>query len=209
MTPRRIHLFWMGERTVLQESTARWSEAHPDWSVMAWTPTGLADIVASAIAGAVDVEPLDLSRHVGNVARWYLLNAWGGIWVDVDTKPLASLEPLRGPRPFTAAAGSTPTPFVCGGPRGHRLWGAALAASLDHPRGPSPEASGGRMLARVMEPDEISLYPMAWFAEVDGAGRALRSRGPRYSTHEWATSTTRHRRSKEPADGHTTRHARR
>lgn len=209
MTPRRIHLFWMGEDSALEASAQRWREFHPDWSVMTWTPRGLADVVAAALASATEVEPVDLPRHVGNVVRWHLLEAWGGIWVDVDTKPLACLEPLRGPRPFVAAAGPVPTPFVCGGPRGHRLWSAALAAALDRPRGASPDASGGRMLARVIEGNEIALYPMAWFTEIDSSGRTLRSRGPRYSTHEWATSTTRIRRSKEPADGHTTRHSRR
>lgn len=209
MIPRRIHLFWMGEASVLEDSLGRWRAIHPDWSVIGWTPERLANIVPAALASAAEVEPADLSRHVGNVVRWHLLETWGGIWVDVDTKPLASLEPLLGPRPFSAAAGPMPTPFVCGGPQGHRLWATALATSLDHPRGTSPDASGGRMLARIIEDNEIALYPMAWFTEVDAAGRTLRSRGPRYSTHEWATSTTRNRRPKEPADGHTTRHARR
>lgn len=207
LTPKLIHLVWIGDDTEhLQRRAEAWATMNPTWTTRAWTGDDLAPLIDQARAGAANVHPPDLVRHLANVCRWWLLANSGGVWVDVDTTPLRPLDPLLSDRPFTAAAGMWPAPFVCGGPAEHRLWNAALARSLDHPVGTSPMASGGRLLASVMRVGEIDLLPLRLFTAVDAMGAPLAEIEPRYSLHEWATSAQRH---KEVPRGDQTRHAHR
>lgn len=193
LTPKLIHLVWIGDDTaVLRRSADAWARMNPTWTVRAWAGADLADIIEDARRTAGKVYEPDLVRHFANVCRWHLLATDGGVWVDVDTKPLRPIGPLISDRPFTAAAGQWPAPFVCGGPPRHRLWTAALARSLDHPVGTSPMASGGRLLASVQRVGEIDLLPLRLFAAVDARDTPLAETESRYCTHDWATSRIRH-----------------
>lgn len=188
-----IHLFWhtaapLALRARLEQWQALGHDAH------LWNPDELGDLrerVAQTDDGVIE---RDRARHLANVARWYLLTEHGGIWVDTDVTPQRPFTDLVGrSEPWSAAIGTMPTPFVCGGPVGHPLWQRTLDAALDHPHGTSPEASGGRLLRRTLNPHELELVPASFFADRDAQGRALPTpAGGRYSTHDWTTSTRRY-----------------
>jgi hypothetical protein len=187
-----IHLYWHTDPPDSVSRTAvRWRETM-QMAVRIWTPNQLPEIkrqVDEAISGVAEQDHL---RHIANVMRWAILAERGGIWADTDVTPLRSFLPLLADdRPWSAAIGTVPTPFVCGGPPCD-LWARAFAASIDHPEGTSPEASGGRLLQTVLRPHELVLRSASLFAEVDALGRSLPEPAEgRYSTHQWATSSRR------------------
>lgn len=198
MIPRRLHLWWH-ERPLPDHvvgAVRTWRAVHPGWSVRCWSDeTDLAP--AFADARRADVDDRDRIRHTANVVRWHLLAAHGGVWVDVDTTPLAPLDPIleESSDPFVPVAGLRPTPFVIGGPAGHTLWTAAARASTTG-TGTSPWVSGGPMLERlVAQRLDVRRYPLECFTATDARGNPLPlpADGIRYSDHAWTTSRARHR----------------
>lgn len=190
-----IHLFWHddSQNEALTSAAARWGEHNSDEIVHAWFLDDLPAELRAVALGSLDrIDEQDHPRHLGNIARWYLLSTYGGVWVDVDTYPLRALprQYVEHVAPWCAARGTTPTPFVCGGAP-HSLWQRALTSALAG-SGASPDASGGRMLARIAHSTELRLVPNAYFASHDSAGHqlAMPSDG-RVCTHRWATSSTR------------------
>jgi len=190
-----IHLFWHDNapNDALRDAAVRWAEHNPSEIVQVWSLDDLPATLRAVALGSLErIDEHDHRRHLGNIARWHLLATYGGVWVDVDTYPLKALPRHyvdRAP-PWSAARGTTPTPFVCGGAP-HSLWQRALTSALAG-SGASPDASGGRMLARIAHPTELRLVPNAYFASHDSAGHQLvaPSEG-RVCTHRWATSSTR------------------
>lgn len=199
MTPTLLHLWWHerpAPRAVAAIADA-WRALHPAWDVRLWTDE--AELAGPRALAPPGVPQVDLVRHVANVVRWRLLADYGGVWVDCDTHPLRPLDPLLGDRPFSAGAGDMPTPFVIGGPAGHELWLDALRASTTDPTGPSPVASGGRMLARFARNGRLDIIPCNQFADHDAAGTPLPAPPDgRYCTHDWTTSRTRHQDRRTP-----------
>lgn len=196
-----IHLYWHTKPPPeLQLLVATWEETN-EITTRLWTPAELPDLAAKVEATNERVLGPDRVRHGANVARWALLNEYGGMWADTDVTPLQDfgsygpIERLVDPsEPWCAAIGSQATPFVCGGPAGHPIWQRALAESLDHPEGGSPHASGGLLLGRVVGPHELLLIPANLFAAHDSIGRTLAvPAGGRLSDHGWATSSRRPR----------------
>ncbi len=160
---------------------------------MIWTPDRLASILDQARTTIDGVLAIDHVRHLANVARWSVLYEYGGMWADTDVTPLGDFaDYLYRDYPWSAAIGPIPTPFVCGGPAHHDLWQRTLIAAITDPQGRSPDASGGRLLGRVMDLDELHLEPAGLFAGHDARGQLLLTPGPRQSTHEWATSSQRY-----------------
>jgi hypothetical protein len=187
-----IHLYWHADPpNAVAERVTQWRAVMAGQDVRLWTPELLPELHERIGDGAGRVEPLDHPRHAANVVRWWALAGYGGLWVDADVTPRRPLPASWLESPFTAALGGVPTPFVCGGPMGHPLWGRALRASLEG-SGSSTEASGGRMLMRVAGGAELRIMPGSWFAATDGHGRNLGAPpGGRYSDHAWATSSRR------------------
>jgi hypothetical protein len=189
-----VHLFWHNEAMapLLAPRVARWAALGHDahlWLTAELPP----ELVRDALRSRAGVAHRDHPRHLANVARWHLLHTFGGVWADTDVWPLHALPPdlAEADHPWCASLGPLPTPFMCGGPPGARLWARALEQSLSAPMGTSPEASGGRMLGRIAQPGEIDLEPAGRFAEHDAAGRPLSYDGQRLSVHRWATSANR------------------
>lgn len=195
-----IHIYWHTEPDAkLQARAERWRVLN-GVDVKVWTPETVGDVVAGAEATIDAVLERDRVRHIANIVRWTLLAEHGGMWADADVTPLKPFPPYEGvgsllepPRPWCAAIGAAPTPFVCGGPAGHPLWGRVLDEALDEPYGSSASASGGALLARVVAPHELALVPTDLFAEHDARGQRLTPiPGGRLADHAWATASRRH-----------------
>jgi hypothetical protein len=179
-----IHLYWHTDPPDdLKRVATEWRHVAGEDATI-WTPADLPDLVERARTSCADVVPSDHVRHIANIVRWHVLN-------DTDVWPLRRPHDyLSRERPWCAGLGSLPTPFMCGGPARHDLWARTLAAALDQPQGTSPDASGGRLLQSMTQPNELELVPAALFTERDSRGRVLAPPpGGRYSTHEWRTSS--------------------
>lgn len=199
-----IHIYWhTTPPDDLLERADAW-RAICSCEVQIWTPAHLPELVARAQTTIAGVHAFDRVRHVANCARWLLLRDHGGVWADADVTPLQPLgERLTSDKPWCAGHENMPTPFMCGGPAGHPLWGRTLAAALNRPEGTSPNASGGRLLARTAQPGELHLEPFGLFTAHDADDRELVPvPGGRLTDHEWATSRLRNgREARRPADG--------
>lgn len=191
-----IHLYWNTPTPSddAVEAAQRWQALLPDETVRLWTPLQLPELHARITATWGEVERRDHARHQANVVRWWALGTHGGTWADVDVTPLRPLPGAWEAQPWSAALCGVPTPFLCGGPAGAPLWGRALAASLERPRGASAHASGGLMLARIAHRSTLILRPANAFARHDASGAELADPDhARYSDHAWRTSRIRQR----------------
>lgn len=186
-----VHLYWHTEPPAeLVALAEHWSAITGDQAIV-WHPGNLADLHERINERAGDVDEQDRRRHGANVARWFVLGSFGGLWADTDVTPLRALPADWGRTPWSAGLGGTPTPFLCGGPPGPP-WDRALAESLGRPQGASPHASGGSALARVCRRGDLLLRPAGLFAATDAAGRPLpEPPAGRYCSHGWATSRQR------------------
>ena len=194
-----IHVYWHTTPPEwLVENVASWAAIGETVSV--WSPTDFPDLFKWIESTNAGVNEVDQARHAANVVRWHLLYTHGGVWADADVTALRPLPTLPA-GPWSIGFGSTATPFLCGGPAGHGLWERTLAAALDHPRGTSPVASGGRLLGRITRAGELTIIPPGRFTATDAAGDPLpEPAGGRYTEHEWVTSKQRwaQRRGRRP-----------
>ena len=197
-----IHLYWDAPAPPEHalDACQRWQRRVPAEDVRLWTPLLLPELHARIRASWAGVDRRDHARHQANVVRWWALGTYGGIWADVDVTPLRALPTAWEARPWCATLYGVPTPFLCGGPAGAPLWDRALAASLERPRGSSPRASGGLMLARIASGRELVPRPANAFARLDAGGVELPEPAQgRYSDHAWRTSSIRYRQRRASA----------
>lgn len=78
-------------------------EMHGESRVVDWTDRTLHPDILKALDAKETVVPPGAARmrHRANIARWWLLWRYGGVWADHDVIPLVDLLAL--PRPFIAA----------------------------------------------------------------------------------------------------------
>ena len=94
MIPRAIHQIWLGG--ALPEQYASWRkrliELHPGWDVRLWNESNLPDY-------ARVMDRYDLCGYhptiASDVFRGLVVLKHGGFYLDCDTEPVSSLEPLR------------------------------------------------------------------------------------------------------------------
>lgn len=92
--PKIIHHIWIGSPVPeeLQKIMNTWSEYLPDWQHMLWTDKELDEFEMS------NRNLYEASTNYGqksDIARYEILYKFGGLYVDVDTECLRSLEDLH------------------------------------------------------------------------------------------------------------------
>lgn len=96
MIPRLIHQIWHSA-DLPDYACDSWQRLNPGWSWRLWTDADLLDLLHTHYPA---LEPLYLSypKNVqrADLGRYLLLHHFGGIYADIDTQCLASLEPLAG-----------------------------------------------------------------------------------------------------------------
>lgn len=86
--PRIIHQIWLGPKPVpFTEWSQRWRDLHPDWEYRLWRD----DDLTFMHFGVAD----DWGAR-SDAARYEILKRYGGVYVDLDFRPIASLEGLLG-----------------------------------------------------------------------------------------------------------------
>jgi hypothetical protein len=144
-----IHRYWHGPPA--DEWTGKCLRSiHPDMQVTDWTDELLPEQVVDWLyEHQHDVREADYFRHRANMVRLWLLNEYGGWWVDHDVLLLQPLTTL--PYPMVAAHGTMACNSVMGLPAGHPLLAEMLtvadAAQPSDAR--SPDVCGERVLDRL------------------------------------------------------------
>lgn len=131
--PRLIHMIWLGGRmpTRYARNAVAWQLLHPDWDVLLWDdeeiealPLRNQEIFSHAAHYVSD--STDVQRFRADVARLEILERFGGLYVDCDTEPRKSVEPLRS---------RYPTGFVVRSPNSRDFYvtNAVIAAQPEDP----------------------------------------------------------------------------
>lgn len=94
--PKRLHLIWVGDRDqpeYLKEYMEKWSELMPDWSIRLWTNS---DLTLEEFSNET-LELLDrckIGAQKADILRYFIIEKYGGVYLDVDIKPHRSLDPI-------------------------------------------------------------------------------------------------------------------
>lgn len=91
--PPILHGFWDDASLPAfnAECRAAWARLEPTWTQRLWTPDALPPMPPRYRAA------LETSRNWGefsDILRYWLLYRFGGVWADLDTRPLRPLSPL-------------------------------------------------------------------------------------------------------------------
>lgn len=138
MIPRIIHQTWRdNDLPVPVELPESWKNQNPNWEYRFWTDNELLDFVSEFYPDLREnylSYPSPVQRS--DVARYLLLSHFGGVYADIDTRCIGSLEPIVNERRVilasepeehwnhTDAMGIEGLLFngVMASPKGHKFW---------------------------------------------------------------------------------------
>jgi mannosyltransferase OCH1-like enzyme len=108
MIPRTLHMIWVGSPlpSHLARCVGSWVEKHPHWDHRLWGDSDLDWIPNRDIFDAAErLVPADaVGQFRADIARYAILERFGGLYVDVDTEALRCVDPaLTGHTAFAAA----------------------------------------------------------------------------------------------------------
>lgn len=164
-TSRKVHLFWMGAPPIrVWDRLAEWREYHPTELYTELPPE--ADLLYRETLPFLEV--MDDAKHASNIFRYWILQHEGGIYADVDLRPLRVIDL---PYPFVLWSDIRKR-YVLNGlmgfEPGHPLHAAMLKAIDDpsHQVYRAHQLSGVTLMAKVIQdydvkqlsPDETSQY---------------------------------------------------
>lgn len=191
MIPKKIHRIWIGgEIPPIYDHGSEWKALHPDWEHHLWIdPPDWVRLLAGAPSG-------DETRFMVDVWRLQILYDYGGIYVDCDTVPLRSFDPLT-EKPFVAQSPnklSLATNAVMGFPPAHPVLQRMLDGLIDRLRTHGGkrvvESVGGYYLTESL--GEVEMLPWWLFASRSIAQRRKGlDPGPRpeaYADHLYANT---------------------
>jgi len=117
MIPKILHRIWLGGEppAVYNKFLDRWRSLHPDWEIKLWGDEDFGWLRNQRLFdSAADYVPADaVFQMKSDVARYEILLDHGGVYVDADTEPLKSFDPLLGAEAF--AGWEVPGKFIANG----------------------------------------------------------------------------------------------
>lgn len=180
--PMTIHRWWQGDPSPHEPWLKLVIEnLNPHFEVIdhSDTPTGLK---------TDQVAPGDLLRHTSNLARYQILNQYGGIWIDHDVIPLRALDELTQYGPSIASINGSPVGCFMAFPPGHPLLVEAISRVEAAPASSlkAYQVSGGDLLADICRHNrdvrfETRLTPFRSDGTVVGVDSPL-------AVHLWSSS---------------------
>jgi mannosyltransferase OCH1-like enzyme len=106
--PDRFEVYWQAFQAL-----------HPGWEFRSWERSGDLDLRNRELFDSFTEFPAAYALR-SDVARYEILAAHGGIYVDCDVEPIRSFEPLLGADPFVAwCSDKELDPSVLGSPAHH------------------------------------------------------------------------------------------
>jgi hypothetical protein len=164
--PRIIHQIWVqGVRRMPQryrENAATWSGRNPGWMHRLWDEWSLRELLLGGEWWPLYTAQPDLAARA-DVARYALLQRFGGVYTDIDTECRRSIDPLfdRSAARLHVTLYSHPrcrrwsdvtNSFLASTPA-HPLWSSVLSQLARKDRAPLPTTvrTGPAMLAPLLE----------------------------------------------------------
>lgn len=203
MIPRTLHQVWVGGPMpdVFAEWRAQWIAMHPTWEHVLWTDENMPPLRnAETYAAAERLVGRYAGQLRSDIARYEILHAHGGVYVDTDCEPRRPLDELLGAQVFVGweVPGVWANNAVIGAVPAHPFLEALidrLPASVERNKGKRPNAmTGPRFLTPIAaEHDDVSVYPRDYFYpyghdELDRAGESFPTS---FCVHHWQNTRTR------------------
>jgi len=198
--PERLHHIWVGPRPVPDEWARAWAAMHPTWEHRVWREADLAGIKMVNRALYEQLLAAGIWHGAADVARLEVLYAVGGVYVDIDSRPLRALTGA----PFMAAdafAGYEPVPSMPGrvanGTIGARPKSEVIRTAIDlvgkmRVTDPPWNTIGAPALTAAFlchrECCDAQVLPAHTFYRQDAGGRPVAGKGPSYSEHFWSST---------------------
>lgn len=152
--PKIMHHIWIGKPipSHLAANIATWELMHPDWDMQLWTEAEIDNIGLQNRAlydQAEKIVPADaVEQFRSDIVRYEILALFGGMYTDVDTRPLRPIGPaLAGHSEFAAREDRTWVGNTyLGAIPGHPIMQALIArmpANVQRFRGKRPNKMSG------------------------------------------------------------------
>jgi hypothetical protein len=94
--PKILHMVWVGENKAPQyfwDNLNKWKSLMPNWKFMVWTNDKLTTDYFEE-DHLVMLKNIIKPSYVSDFIRFYVLQKWGGFYLDADVTPLRNLEEL-------------------------------------------------------------------------------------------------------------------
>ena len=198
--PRTLHMIWFGPRPVPDQWVGPWRAMHPTWEHRLWREADLADFPMLNRAAYEYYRGKQNWVGMSDIARMAILRELGGVYVDVDSKPLHTFDgaPFMNARFFAAyePVASLPGRVAAGtiGAEAHH----PIFDTLAHLVAEMPEidevwdtTGGTGLTAAILAHRQCCkplVLPARTFYSTDAQGRPVPGREVAYSTHFWATT---------------------
>ncbi len=94
--PNLLHIVWVGKSPQpesLPGYIAKWKELMPHWTIRVWTNE---DLTKEEIREDVleKINQSDKGTQKADILKYYIVWKYGGVYVDADVIPMASMDPL-------------------------------------------------------------------------------------------------------------------
>lgn len=184
---------WIGQAIppMYAEFIEGWKRLHPRWEHRLWTEDNLPTLRNQALWDrAPDIAPRAVEQFRSDVARYEILEQFGGVWVDADFEPRKPIDPLMD-EPWAVAEGRWVANGIIAITPGHSLMDRAIRAlphSVKIKRGqPNTRISGPQFFTRLAIEAELKVLPEQWFLpysyrELHRAGEDFPDA---YAVHHW------------------------
>lgn len=164
-----LHQMWVGPP--MPDLYRLWGEElqamHPDWQYRLWTDNDFGWLANQDLYD--DAENLVVDHRVGqlrsDLARYEILDRFGGIWLDADIQPLRPLTGVVGPETFAGweRQGEWVGTSVLGGHAEAPMWKACVKGlrTVEYmtPPGPMRMVTAFAPEYRMHVYDEATFYP--------------------------------------------------
>ncbi len=92
MIPKIIHQLWIGPRPAPLELMKTWQTKHPDWEYIFWDETRLEAEFPEGLRNQAQYDEMPELNGKCDIARLEILNRFGGVFIDADSRCLRPLE---------------------------------------------------------------------------------------------------------------------
>jgi hypothetical protein len=126
-TPKILHFMYMWQTPVdwMIRNLDEYRAMNPGWDVQFWTE--LPREFPAEGRAALDLAPTP--RYKADIVRYWCLWQFGGVYCDIDTRPIRPMAELMSAGGADGKAffcryrmPRIPDNFLCGGPAGHTFW---------------------------------------------------------------------------------------
>jgi hypothetical protein len=199
--PHLLHHIWLGPKDVPTEWAAAWAQMHPGWTQKVWREADLASLSMKNRTLYLRLLSERCWHGAADVARLEVLYQQGGVYTDIDSRPLRSLEdapfmqaqvfaayePIQGALPGRVAngtIGAVPKSEAIDEVR--RIVGRMRVTSPPWATIGAPALTAGLLIHQRC--CDVRVLPSRTFFRLDWRGHPVPGKEATYIEHFWSTT---------------------